>query len=82
MLQGMFSLVIYFMPLCIHRGFPGGLDGEESACHVGDLGSISGLGSSPGEGNGYPLLYSCHPPPTPVFLPGKFHGQRGLAGYS
>ena len=39
--------------------FPGGLDGDkESACNAGDLGSIPGLGSSPGEGNGYPLQYS------------------------
>ena len=32
--------------------------GEESACNVGDLGSIPGLGRSPGEKNGYPLQYS------------------------
>ena len=31
---------------------PGGSDGKESACSAGDLGSISGLGRSPGEGNG------------------------------
>ena len=31
-------------------GFPGGLDGKESACNVGDLGLIPGLGRSPGEG--------------------------------
>ena len=36
-----------------------GLDGEESACSVGDPGSILGLGRSPGEMNGYPLQYSC-----------------------
>ena len=36
-------------------GFPGGSDGRESAYNVGDLGSITGLGSSPGEGKGYPL---------------------------
>ena len=30
-----------------------------SACNAGDLGSIPGLGRSPGEGNGYPLQYSC-----------------------
>ena len=36
-----------------------GSDGKESACNVGDLGSISGLGRSPGEGNGNPLQYSC-----------------------
>ena len=39
-------------------GFPGGLDGKESACNVGDLGSISESGKSPGEGNGHPLQYS------------------------
>ena len=33
-------------------------DGKESVCYVGDLGSTSGLGRSPGEGNGYPLQYS------------------------
>ena len=31
----------------------------ESACNVGDLGFIPGLGRSPGEGNGNPLQYSC-----------------------
>ena len=39
-------------------GFPGGSDGKESACNVGDLGSIPGLGRSPGEGKGYPLQCS------------------------
>ena len=34
-------------------------NGKESACHAGDQGSISGLGSSSGEGNGNPLQYSC-----------------------
>ena len=38
--------------------FPGGSAGKESSCHVGDLGSIPGLGRSPGEGNVYPLQYS------------------------
>ena len=36
-------------------GFPGGLDGKESACNAGD----SGSGTSPGEGNGNLLQYSC-----------------------
>jgi len=40
------------------RGFPRGSAGKGSACSVGDLGSISGLGRSPGKGNGYPLQYS------------------------
>ena len=39
-------------------GFPGGSDGKESACHVGNPGSIPGLGRSPGEGKGYTLQYS------------------------
>ena len=38
--------------------FPGGSAGKESACTVGDLGSVPGLGSFPGEGKGYPLQYS------------------------
>ena len=45
--------------MIIHFGFPGGTDGTESACDVGDLGLIAGWGRSPGEGNGYPLQYSC-----------------------
>ena len=38
--------------------FPGESDSKESACIVGDLGSIPGLGRFPGEGNYYPLQYS------------------------
>ena len=38
---------------------PGGSDGKESSCNAGDLGSIPGLGRSPGEGHGNPLQYSC-----------------------
>jgi len=54
-------------------GFPGGSDGKESTCNVGDLGSIPRLGRSPGGGHGNPLQYSCLENP---------HGQRNLAGYS
>ena len=39
--------------------FPGGSDGKASAYSAGNLGSISGLGRYPGEGNGNPLQYSC-----------------------
>ena len=39
--------------------FPGGSEIKASACNVGDLGSIPGLGRSPGGGNGNPLQYSC-----------------------
>ena len=40
-------------------GFPGGSNGKESACNAGDPGLILGLKRSAGEGNGYPLQYSC-----------------------
>ena len=122
--------------LCLGLGLPGGSAGKESACKAGDLGSISELGRSPGEGKGYPLQYSglensmdcvhgvaesqtqlsnfhfhfsfpggsvvkesacqCRRrgfdpwvrkipwrrKSSPVFLPGKSHGQRSLVGYS
>ena len=42
----------------IYVGFLCGSAGKESACNVGALGSISGLGRSPGEGRGYPFQYS------------------------
>ena len=40
-------------------GFPGGSGSKESACNAGDLGSIPGLGRSPGGRHGNPLQYSC-----------------------
>ena len=57
-----------------YLGLPSGSDSKESDCSAGDLGSIPGLERSPGEGNGWL--------PTPIFLPGEFHEQRSLAGYS
>ena len=54
-------------------GFPHGSDGKESACNVGDLGLIPGLGRYPGGGHGNPQQYSClENPPR----------QRSLVGYS
>ena len=47
------------LPLVASWGFPGGSAGKESACKAEDPGSIPGLGRFPGEGNGYPLQYSC-----------------------
>ena len=62
------------LPSCpAHSGFPGGSDGEESACNMGDLGSIPALGRSSGGGHSNPLQYSCLEKP---------HGQKSLAGYS
>ena len=49
---------VYYFPFILSVGFPCGSAGKESACNVGDLGLIPGLGRSPGEGNGYPLQYS------------------------
>ena len=54
------------------QGYPGGLVSKESACSAGDPDSVPELRRSPGEGNGYPLQYSCL----------EKHRQRSLAGYS
>ena len=55
--------------------FPSWLSGKESACNAGDTGDVGlipGSGRSPGG--------KWHP--TPVFLPGEFHGQRRREGHS
>ena len=54
-------------------GFPGGSDSKESTCNAGDLGSIPGLGRSPGGMHGNLLQYSCLE---------NSHGQKSLVGYS
>ena len=51
------------LPTPVFLGFPCGSSGKESACDAEDLGSIPGLGRSPGERKGYPLQW-----------PGEFHG--------
>ena len=51
-------LLLFFLSSNLCLGFPSGLDGKESACNAGDLGSIPGLGRSPGEEKGYLLQYS------------------------
>ena len=68
-------LFILFTLPCTSEGFPGGSDGKESTCNVGDLGSIPEFGRSPGGGHGNPLQYSCLENP---------HEQRSrsLVGYS
>ena len=45
------------LPTPVFLGFPCGSAGKESACNVGDLGAIPGLGRPPGEGKGHPLQY-------------------------
>ena len=60
------------IPTLVLLGFPGGSDGIESAYNVADLGSIPGLGRSPGGVHGNPLQHSCLEDP---------HAQRSLAGF-
>ena len=49
--------------ILVFKGFSGGAEVKASACNVEDLGSIPGLGRSPGEGNGNPLQCSCRENP-------------------
>ena len=60
------------LPTPVFLGFTCDSVCKESACNVGDLGLIRGLGKSPGEGKGYPL---------PVFWPGEFHGLYSPWGH-
>ena len=69
----LFSLGRNRLPTPVFLGFPGGSDGKESSCNMGDLGSIPGLGRSTRGEHGNTLQYSCLENP---------HGQRILAGYS
>ena len=57
----------------MHIDFPGGSDGKASVYHVGDPGSIPGIGKIP---------WRRKWQSTPVLLPGKPHGQRSLVGCS
>ena len=61
------------LPTPVFMGFSGGSDGKESACNAGNLGSIPGLGRSPGRRHDSPLQYS--------FLENP-HGQKNLVSYS
>ena len=51
------NLIPLLYEIVYEMGFPCGSAGKESACNEEDLGSIPGLGTSPGEGKGYPLQY-------------------------
>ena len=73
--QRVLALYLCFGSVTLVRGFPGGSDGKESVCITGDLGSIPGSGISLGEGNGYPLQYSCLENSVDCSLPGSsVHG--------
>ena len=60
----------FFFAYSVSEWFPDVSVDKESPCNAWAMGSIPGLGGSPGGGQ-----------PTPVFLPGESHGQRSLAGY-
>ena len=63
-------------------GFPCGSAGKESACNVGDLGSIPGLGKSPGEGKGYPFQYSGLENSMDYIIHGVTKSQTQLATFA
>ena len=63
-------MISNFVISCTFIGFPGDSDNKKSACNAENSGSIPGSGIFPREGNGYALL------------PGKFQGERSLAGYN
>ena len=62
-------------------GFPGSSAGKESACSAGGLGSVPGLGRSPGEGNGYPLQYSGLENSMDCIVHGVTKSQTGLSNF-
>ena len=61
--------MLIFGRTIVHWDFHGDSDGKDSTCNVGDPGSIPGLARPRGEQQ-----------PTPILLPGEFHGQRNLLG--
>ena len=69
-------LHVYLFPIpvfCSDMDFPGGSAGKESTCNAGDLGSIPGLGRSPGEGNSCPL---CSLPLWAIHLSDRHHNAN------
>ena len=69
------------LPTPVLLGSPCGSAGKESACNMGDLGSIPGLGRSPGEGNGYPLQYSGLENSTDYIVHGVTKSQTQLSDF-
>ena len=69
------------LPSPVFLGFPCGSAGKEFACNVGELGSIPGLGRSPGEGKGYPLQYSGLGNFIDCIVHGVAKGQTGLSNF-
>ena len=69
------------LPTLAFLGFPHGSACKESACRVEDLGSVPGLGRSPGEGNGYPLQYSDLENSMNCIVPGVRKSQTQLSNW-
>ena len=69
------------LPTPVFLRFPGGLTAKESSCNAGDLGSIPGLGRSPGEGNGYPLQYSGLENPMDCIVNGLAKSRTRLSDF-
>ena len=72
--QILYTLYCKCVLVCSLCGLPGGSAGKESACNEGDLGSIAGLGRSPGEGKGYRQATNSS------ILAWRFHGVYSFPG--
>ena len=66
---------------CEGLGLHGGSAGKDSACSVGDLGSIPGLGRCPGEGKGHPLQCSGLESPVDCTVHGAAESRRWLSDF-
>ena len=69
------------LPTPVFWGFPGGSAGKESACNVGDLGSIPGLGRAPGDGKDYPFQFSGLETPMDCMVHGVAKSQTHLGDF-
>ena len=65
----------------VFTGFSGGSGSKEPSSNARDLGSIPGLGRSPGEGNRNPLQYSCRENPMDCIVHGVAKSQTGLSEF-
>ena len=74
---GGFHFVVFTIP----KGFPCGSAGKESACNAGDLGSIPGLGRSPGERKGHPFQYSGLENSMDCIVHGVAKSQKRLSNF-
>ena len=76
-----YFIILFFPSNFTTLGFPRGSAGKESVCNAGNLGSIPGLGRSPGEGKGYPLQYSSLEKSMNCIVHGVTKNQTRLSGF-